>query len=161
MYYRLFFERDVKLAKALKIILLIAGLFCDFAALFGLIFAIFGAYFYLVLFFGSIAFGILFRVVAIKLVYNIECTLDDGKLVISKIYPNKTKQVFAENLADIKAEVCSNDSKFLNIKKYDNKEVINLLTSEKEKYLISSSTKYVLCNLDKYIYASILNGEEI
>lgn len=161
MYYRLVFKRNAKYAHMLKILLLIAGLFCDFATILGLVFAVLGAYLYLVMMFSSLAFGILFRVVAIKLVFDIECRLDDGKLVLSKIYPNKTQEVFSEKLGDIKVEVCDENNEECRSKLCENKQIINLATSKKQRYLIANSTKCVICNLDKYIYACILNGEEI
>lgn len=99
MYYRLVFSKSTKSKSLLKILLLIAGLFCDIAAIIGILMATFGMPKYLCLL-GSLAFSVLFRIIALRLIYNVEIKLQDNHLIISKIYPNKSKIVFKEKLGD-------------------------------------------------------------
>lgn len=99
MYYRLVFSKSTKSKSLLKILLLIAGLFCDIAAIIGILMATFGMPKYLCLL-GSLAFSVLFRIIALRLIYNVEIKLQDNHLIISKVYPNKSKIVFKEKLGD-------------------------------------------------------------
>ena len=54
MYYRLVFTNNSKTKYSLKILLLICGILCDVAALFGLILASLGSLIYLLLLFISL-----------------------------------------------------------------------------------------------------------
>lgn len=155
MYYRLVFTKTSKSRHLLKIVLLIAGLICDMALVFGLILAILGSYIYLITFFVGLACSIMFRLVALTLIYDIECKLQGGKLIISKIYPNKTQVVLSEELNDL--TVCE----YKNVSDTPQANCIDLLVKEDGRYLIEGKNVKVLCNLDKYIYASILEGKEI
>ncbi len=101
MYYRVVFSKSTKSKSLLKILLLIAGLFCDIAAIIGILMAAFGMPKYLCLL-GSLAFSVLFRIIALRLIYNVESKLQDNHLIISKVYPDKTKIVFKEKLGDFK-----------------------------------------------------------
>ena len=156
MYYRLVFTNNSKTKYSLKILLLICGILCDIAALFGLILASLGSLIYLLLLFISLAFSILFRVIALRLVYNVECSLNSGNLVISKIFPHKSKVVFCEKLGKFEISV-------VNEEKFDlkNNNYIDLRTQNEEQYLICGQNIGVLCNLDRYIYACALKDEEI
>lgn len=155
MFYRLVFTKTSKSRHLLKIVLLIAGLVCDIALVFGLILAILGSYIYLITFFVGLTFSIVFRLVALTLIYDIECKLQGGKLIISKIYPNKTQIVLSEELNNLKVYEYNNLSDTFAA------NCIDLFVKEDGRYLIKGKNVKVLCNLDKYIYASILEGKEI
>lgn len=211
MYYRLVFSKSTKQRNFLKITLLIAGLLCDIVAIIGILMALCGMPKYL-FFLLSLIFSVFFRVVALRLVYSIESKLQDNYLIISKIYPNKSKVVFKEKLGDFAVMPyngesidellkinCDNILKNDNIdENIQNKEVagknqintlcekenefdynlnngndlaksknctqsnvINLIAANYEKYLVICKNVKILCNLDKYIYAVALKGEEI
>lgn len=155
MFYRLVFTKTSKSRHLLKIILLIAGLVCDIALVFGLILAILGSYINLITFLVGLTFSIVFRLVALTLIYDIECKLQGGKLIISKIYPNKTQIVLSEELNNLKVYEYNNLSDTFAA------NCIDLFVKEDGRYLIEGKNVKVLCNLDKYIYASILEGKEI
>ncbi len=160
MFYRLVFEKKLKYASGLKIFLLIGGLLCDLATVFSLIFSILGNLWYIAIMFASILLGIILRVFALKLVYNVECKLQNEKLIISKIYPNKTKVVLSEDLENIK--ITPIDSK-IEIDKIATTATnfIDLSVKVDELYMVQGQKFNVLCNLDRYIYASVLKGREI
>ena len=155
MFYRLVFTKTSKSRHLLKIVLLITGLICDIALVFGLILAILGSYINLITFFVGLTFSIVFRLVALTLIYDIECKLQGGKLIISKIYPNKTQIVLSEELNNLKVYEYNNLSDTFAA------NCIDLFVKEDGRYLIEGKNVKVLCNLDKYIYASILEGNEI
>lgn len=156
MLYRLVFDKKSKSANALKILLLIVGLICDMFAIIGLLFAALGAYIFFALTFVSLIFSIITRVVALKLVYTVEIKLQNGKLTILKVYPNKSKVLLDDTLSNVKATIYDKfDDKIKNI------NAVNILANEDNCYLVQSQDINLLCNLDKYIYACILKGEEI
>lgn len=160
MFYRLVFEKKSKYANGLKIFLLIVGLLCDMAAIFSLIFAILGNLWYIAIMFASIALSIFLRVIALKLVYNVECKLQNEKLVITKIYPNKSKVILSEDLKGIKVTPIDSEIAGNSTQDYS-ANTLNLSVKSDELYLVQAQNINVLCNLDKYIYASILKGKEI
>ncbi|MDE6566076.1 MAG: hypothetical protein K2L47_03280, partial [Clostridia bacterium] len=69
MFYRLVFTKTSKSRYSLKIFLLIAGLLCDMAAVFGLILAALGSLIYLTMLFVSLIFSVAFRLVSLRLIY--------------------------------------------------------------------------------------------
>lgn len=185
MYYRLVFSKTSTLRSFFKIALLIAGLLCDACIIIGIVMAILGAPIYLALL-GLLIFSVGFRIISFKLIYKIECKLQADKLIISKIYPNKTAVVFCEDIACVKVveydKIEGNIDQFANDLRQDllqnnkssnkkqsietakvgqQKSVINLIAQDSEKYLVVSKNNSLLCNLDKYIYATLLKGEEI
>lgn len=158
MFYRLVYKKKSAYSETLKIILLIAGLLCDIATVSMFIFAVLGAYLYFAFLLGSLAFGIFFRIAALTLVYDVEYKLQDGYLAISKIYPNKTKQLMREQLQNLEVREY-NSEEYVDIDK--NKNIINLRVNKTQCYILSDGKHNYLCNLDKYLYACILKGEEI
>ncbi len=160
MYYRLLFKNQTALKYLLRNILLICGLLLDISAILAIVLICFGDFIFFTLLFASLVFGILFRYVALRLIYSIECRLQGDKLIISKVYMHKMKVVFEEKLADIKVLTYSEYEDKIKLENSQNNEkILNLMTEEEERYYLTNGKISVLCNLDKYIYATLLKGE--
>ncbi len=164
MYYRLVFSKKSTFNYSLKIALLICGLISDITVLFGFFLSIFATPLYLILMFLGLGVSIGTRIYAIKLVFKVENKLQNGKLTISKLYPHKKELVLEEEIANLQVFPMNDyesESTSENEAEGTQNEIVDLASDEEEKYLIVTADKKVLCNLDKYLYATILKGEVI
>lgn len=164
MYYRLVFSKKSTFNYSLKIALLICGLISDITVLFSFFLSIFATPFYLILMFLGLGVSIGTRIYAIKLVFKVENKLQNGKLTISKLYPHKKELVLEEEIANLQVFPMNDyESESTSENEADGTQsvIIDLASDEKEKYLIVAMDKKVLCNLDKYLYATLLKGEVI
>lgn len=160
MYYRLVFSKKSVFNNSLKITLLICGLFCDIAAFIGFLLSVMGSPIYLIMMFFALGVGIALRVVAVNLIFSVENKLQHGKLTITKIYPHKSIIVLSENINDIIVTPIDVENNSFKGEKSSN-EIMDLATDFEDKYLISVNGMKVICNLDKYMYATLVKGEEI
>lgn len=167
MYYRLVSDASNRLTRGIKIFLLMLGILTDIGVIFSLVFALVGAHIYWAAFAVCLSLSIVLRVFAVNLTYKVECKLQNGQLIISKLYPHKNKVIFKENLGDFEAFAIADDSQrdkiVQDIANRQGKQpnIINLLCENSQKYVFFAEDKLVICNADNYIYATSLKGEEI
>ena len=147
MSYRLVYNITTPNQSAFRLILLIAGVICDFVMIFYIVSSIIVSTIYIVGVFLSFLIGLICRIVAIYTYRRIEYIIDNEKLVISALYV-----IFSKKLVDVKFK----DIEYISKQKRENVKYIDISNTESDKYYIETKDKKYICNMDDYMYAKIL-----
>lgn len=187
MVYRLVYEKINARTAILQKIMLFFAIIIDFFAIMMIVHSVYKSAYYAFLVIGLFAFSALVRMVAIKLCYKVEYKLENECFIVSKIYILSKKILVNCKISEVLIGELQYDSN-MKIKKpifQKNDDLSSELTGENiegdifdindeiigeycdlsdqinEEYLLKIDNKMYVCNMDKYMYATLLEGKEL
>lgn len=147
MFYRLVYNITTSNQSVLRLLLLIAGVVCDFVMIFYIVSSIIVSTIYIVGVVISFSIGLICRLIAIYIYRRIEYIIDDEKLLVRSLYV-----IFSKVLIDVKFR----DIEYISKEKRENVKYIDISNTESDKYYLETKDKKYICNMDDYMYAKIL-----
>lgn len=150
MFYRLVFSNQTAKKNIIRNIALVLGILLDCVAIFALIQSIYVNIYYIALIFASLILSVAIRLFALNIHFKVEYKMQNNVLIISQIYPLRTKKILSASLSEFEVQEFCNQ-----------KAMFDLSIKEEKKYFLQLNKQTYICNLDNYMFACIKKGEEI
>lgn len=153
MIYRLIYEKTTAKMNILQNVLLLIAVILDIFAIVFIVQAVLANAFYAFGVVGLFCVSFAVRFIALKLCFKVEYRLENNHFIVSKNYILGKKVVIDNDLKEISVKNLQNNAKITNC--------IDLSDEFNDKFLVEINDKKYVCNMDKYMFATLLEGKEL